>query len=274
LELLLRQHLFAKAHQCNFLRSADGVLGAAASIAPAFGREGLVVVLSQVHAELGPCIKVALGGDGTAAGSLLLPVADVLPEGGRALDRGLVDLLVLPDVVNGTVASDGADLLALSGAGTVAGEFLDVVLDQRVGGPAVDGDENGTRVGLGGTIELDVSVSRVSLQPFSASALFGIPGGSSPPALADYEVTGTGEGDRVSVVGGAELNISAGLVVLVVVLTTGQGGLGRELKVGSIGVGVSGRGSEGAGYGRQSDSEVGEGDHFDDWLYLIGCDVW
>jgi hypothetical protein len=86
-------------------------------------------VLTQVHAVARPSIEVALGGDGSAAGPLLLPVADVLPEGRRALDRGLVDLLVLPDVVDGAVTGDSADLLALSRAGAVARVLLHVVLN-------------------------------------------------------------------------------------------------------------------------------------------------
>lgn len=62
----------------------------------------------------------------------------------------------------------------------------------------------------------------------------------------------------VTVVGGAELNIAAGLVVLVVVLTLVQG-IEGELEVGSIRVGH--RGSEGASNGGESDDQVGEGDH-------------
>ena len=44
---------------------------------------------------------MARSGNGTAAGPLVLTVADVLPEGAGSLDGGLVDLLVLPDVVDG-----------------------------------------------------------------------------------------------------------------------------------------------------------------------------
>lgn len=81
---------------------------------------------------------MAARGHSSASGSLGLPVADVLPEGRCALDRGLVDLLVFPDIIHGSVASDRADLLSLSRPCTIAGVFLNVVLDQRVGGPAVD----------------------------------------------------------------------------------------------------------------------------------------
>lgn len=43
---------------------------------------------------------MALSGHGSTPRPLRLPVTDVLPESRRALDRGLVDLLVLPDVVD------------------------------------------------------------------------------------------------------------------------------------------------------------------------------
>lgn len=77
-------------------------------------------------------------GDSSTTRALSLSIANVLPERGCAGDRWLVDLLVLPDVVDGAVAGDGANLLALCGARAVAGVFLDVVLDQWVRGPAVD----------------------------------------------------------------------------------------------------------------------------------------
>lgn len=102
-----------------YLRCADSVLRAATGIAPSLSRQGLVIVGSQVKTELLPSVEVAAGGDGAAAGPLGLAVGDVLPEGGSALDGGLVDLLVLPNVIDGAVAGDGADLLALRAAGAV-----------------------------------------------------------------------------------------------------------------------------------------------------------
>ncbi len=56
---------------------------------------------------------MARSGDGAAARPLIPAVVNVLPEIGGTRDRGLIDLLVLPDVVDGAVASDGAHLLAL-----------------------------------------------------------------------------------------------------------------------------------------------------------------
>lgn len=107
---------------------------------------------------------MARSGDGTAAGPLVLTVADVLPEGAGSLDGGLVDLLVLPDVVDRAVAGDGADLLALSGASAVAGVLLNVVLDQWVGSPTVNRNEDGTRASGGGSLEVDLPVALFSIQ--------------------------------------------------------------------------------------------------------------
>jgi len=95
-------------------------------------------VLTEVHTIFLPGVEVALGGDGTAAGPLALPVRNVLREGGSANDGRLVGLGVLPDVVDGAVAGDSAHLLALGRASTVAGVLLNVVLNERVLGPAVD----------------------------------------------------------------------------------------------------------------------------------------
>jgi hypothetical protein len=122
----------------NCLTAGDSVLGVAASVAPTLSGEGLVVVLTQVHAELLPGVEVALSGDGTAAGPLALPVADVLGEGGLAHNGRLVDLGVLPDVVDGAVAGNSTHLLALSRARSVAGVLLDIVLHQGALSPAVD----------------------------------------------------------------------------------------------------------------------------------------
>ena len=222
--------------------TANSVLGASSSVAPALGGESLVVVLAEVQAELSPSVKVALGGDGAAAGPLVLPVGDVLPEGALALDAGLVDLLVLPDVVDAAVARDAADLLALGAARTVAGVLLDVVLDERVGGPAVDGDEDRAGGGLGLALELDVAV------------------GARAPALADYEVAGVGEVDRVAVVGRVELDVAAGLVVLVVVLAAGDDICG-EVEIGKIDRRVSSRSCHDARGGRKGQSKSAESDH-------------
>jgi len=126
----------------------EGVLRVTPGIAPPFRRQNLVVMLPQVQAGLGPRREVVGHGDGAPVGPLVDAVRDVLPEGRGARDGRLVDLLVLPDLVGGAVGLEGAELLALGRALAVGGVLLNIVLDQRVAGPAVDGDEDCAR-GLG-----------------------------------------------------------------------------------------------------------------------------
>lgn len=77
-------------------------------------------------------------GDG-AASPRGLPDGDILIKGGGPLDRGLVDLLVQPDGIGGTVAGDGTFLGALLRVAN--GILYDIVLDKRVGAPSVLGLE-------------------------------------------------------------------------------------------------------------------------------------
>jgi len=88
----------------------------------------------------------------------------------------------------------------------------------------------------------------------------GLPSGSSPPSFSNDEVSCVREGHTVAVVGGIELDVAAGPVVLVVVLAAHEGGVG-ELEVERIGRWVCGWGCEGGGEGSESDSKVVEGDH-------------
>lgn len=143
--------------QRSDLRTSDGVLGVTSSIAPTLRGQGLVVVGTQIQAELSPCIEVALRSDGSTAGALALPVADILGESRRSNDGWLIHLGVLPDIVYGAITGDGADFLALSRASTVAGVLLDVVLDKGVRGPAVHRDKYGASLGLSRPAEVDLS---------------------------------------------------------------------------------------------------------------------
>jgi hypothetical protein len=252
----------AQAH----LGSSDGVLGLAASVTPALGAESLVVVLTKLHAVRGPRVEVAAGGNGAAPGALVHTVGDVLVEGRGTLDGGLVDLGVLPDVVDRAVAGDLAHLGALSRASAVAGVLLDVVLNKRVGGPSVDGNEDCSGSGGGRAREVDLSVRVSAAELRRMMTVVVLPGGSGLPSLTDNKVASVGEVDRVAVVRGAELDVAGSLVVLVVVLTTGKA-VGVELEVRKVGLGSSGRSSEGASNGGESKSELGEGNHFD---YVYG----
>lgn len=134
--------------------SGDGDGGGTAAVVT-LGQQNLVVVGTELHAELGPGVEVVAGGHGTA-GALALTDGPVLVEGLGAGDGGLVHLSVLVDVVVGTVAVDGA-LVLHARAGVVGAVVLeDVVLDQGTLGPTVDTQVSITR-GLEVGLELDVA---------------------------------------------------------------------------------------------------------------------
>ena len=109
----------------------------------------------------------------------------------------------------------------------------------------------------------------VSFEKQSVEGTVAVPSSSGPPTLTDDKVACVGEADRVAVVGGREVDVAAGLVVLVVVLTAGEV-VRSDLKV--RGVGAGGRGSEGAGNGRSSDGEVSESNH-DRGRDVLGLDA-
>ena len=71
---------------------------AGAAAAPAFDGHDLVVQGAELHAGLGPRIEMVFDSHGTT-GSRTLADGDVLLEGCGTLDRWLIDLLVLPDLV-------------------------------------------------------------------------------------------------------------------------------------------------------------------------------
>lgn len=111
---------------------------------------------SQIQAGLFPRVEVVLNRDGAAAGARSSPVRDVLGKGLGAGDGRLVDLGVLPDVIGGSIALQGPDLGALCRALVVRRVLLDIVLDERVPCPAVDGHEHGAASARGGAVEGDV----------------------------------------------------------------------------------------------------------------------
>lgn len=101
---------------------------------------------TKLHALGSPSIKVSLHVDGAAA-ALVGAHRPVLVEGLGAVDGGLVDALGLGDLVRRAVGGDGALDGGLRG-GVVGAEVLDdVVFDQWVAGPAVNG-KVGVAVGV------------------------------------------------------------------------------------------------------------------------------
>ena len=119
--------------------------------------EDLVVVGTELHAVLLPSLEVSTDIDATG-GSVILADGPVLLKGLSAVDRGGVGTGLGEDVVGAAVNLDGALLLSTSG-GVVVTELLDdVVLDQRVLGPSVDG-EVAVAVGLVLSLVRDGSVN-------------------------------------------------------------------------------------------------------------------
>ena len=103
-----------------------------------FSGDDLVVEATHVQTELLPRVEVVRSRD-RAARAVRLADGPVLVEGSGALDRRLVDTRRLVDVVGRAGGGDGA-LEGETRAGVVGTEVLeDVVLDERVRGPAVDG---------------------------------------------------------------------------------------------------------------------------------------
>lgn len=96
----------------------------------------------------------------SAANTLALANGPVLVEGSGALDRWGVDTGVLVDLVGAAIGVNGA-LVGATSRGVVVAEGLnDVVLDEGVGGPTVDGEVAATvgvvaaRVGDGARLKL------------------------------------------------------------------------------------------------------------------------
>lgn len=100
---------------------------------------------AEPHSLGSPGVEVSLHVNGTGA-ALVLADGPVLLEGLGAVDGGLVGALGLGDLVRGAVGGERALDGGLRG-GIVGAEVLDdVVFDQRVAGPAVDGE---VRVAVG-----------------------------------------------------------------------------------------------------------------------------
>jgi hypothetical protein len=131
---------------------ADSNVGRAAAVV-ALGSHNLIVVGAQAHAKLTPSIEVVGGGHGTA-GTLALTDRPVLLEGSSTNDGWLVGTGRDVDVVSSAIAGDGSLLGATRTrvVGTV--RLDDVVLNERVGRPAVDG-EVAVAIGVVGTREVD-----------------------------------------------------------------------------------------------------------------------
>ena len=199
-------------------------------------------MLAQLETGTGPGVEVVAHGDGTT-GALLLADRPVLVEGGGAIDGRLVVAGGLVDVVGGAVGGDGSETLG-TGRRVVGAKVLDdVVLDERVAGPAVDGEVavargvEGARVGDGAS-------------------------GTGVPALATDKVANVLPVHRVgTAVAVVVVDVAAAVgpegVVEAVVGAGAGGGTGASAELSGL------SGVEGDGKGTGGAEEEGlDGDHF------------
>jgi len=102
-------------------------------------RNNLVVVLPEIHALASPRIKVRLHIH-ASTGALVLAHRPVLLKGLGTINRRLVSTRALRNLVAGAIRGHGALVLGLARR-VVCAEVLDnVVLDEGVARPAVDGE--------------------------------------------------------------------------------------------------------------------------------------
>lgn len=115
----------------------------------------LVVQSAQSQAQVAPCVEVVPNVD-RAAGAVVAADRPVLVKGGGSDDGRLVDSLRAVDVVDAAVRGH---LTQLGGAGgwVVGSKVLNnVVLNQRVLGPSIDG-EVAVAIGVVAAREVDDS---------------------------------------------------------------------------------------------------------------------
>ena len=139
-----------------------------ASAEVAFDSNDLVVVGAKLHAEAGPGVEVVGESDGSGRALVAADRPELLESAG-ALDGGGVVALVGVDIVGVAIGGDRT-FLSSTTAWVESTEVLnDVVLNERISGPAVDG-------------QVAVAIGLVS-----ASVGDG-PGGACRPSLASNKV--------------------------------------------------------------------------------------
>lgn len=241
----------------------------------ALGGDDLVVVGAQVQAVLGPGSDVVGEGDGSG-GTLVAADGPVLLEGGGANDGWLLGTGGDEEIVDGAVGGDGA-----TGGGTggwvVGTEVLnDVVLDEWVLGPSVDG-EVGVAVGVvlgsvGDDSVDDVLVGLLFHHCRACRADFLPVGGSWHPSLTTDQVTTGSPGDGVLSTWAVGVGSSGSVVgppgEVESVVGTGSGWGSSTLAEltsradGNV-VWLSSWGSDGAGESSSGEEERADGNHFE-----------
>jgi hypothetical protein len=110
-------------------------------------------VSTKLQAKLSPSIEVVSSSNSTRR-TLVLANTPVLVESSGTRDGGLVSANALIDIVGRAVRGHGAHVLETTAGVVGAVGFEDVVLDQGVLAPAVDG-EVGVALRRVGTLEVD-----------------------------------------------------------------------------------------------------------------------
>jgi hypothetical protein len=110
-------------------------------------------VSTKLQAKLSPSIEVVSSSNSTRR-TLVLANTPVLVESSGTRDGGLVCANALVDIVGRAVRGHGAHVLETTAGVVGAVGFEDVVLDQGVLAPAVDG-EVGVALRRVGTLEVD-----------------------------------------------------------------------------------------------------------------------
>lgn len=204
------------------------------------GSNDLVIMLAQAHALGSPLIEMCLYVD-CSAGSLVDADAPELLEGLGALNGRLVHTGALCDLVAGAIHGEGALVGRLRRRVVVAEVLDDVVLDQRTGGPAVDG-------------EVGVSLRVVCAGVGDGLVISGLPSLSTDEVAARLPVHGV---CTTGLVGVGDIGTAVGpeRVEEAVVSSGAAGSTGTDLKVDSFTFdGSSGDGND-ACYCRAGDKE-------------------
>ncbi|KAI6749554.1 hypothetical protein HG530_014968 [Fusarium avenaceum] len=242
-DLVITVALIARQSSENLVLNLGDSHGGLARAVVALDGKDLVVVVSEVKTNVLPGLEVSTGADGTA-GALAATDGPELLEGLVALDGRSVGTGADVDVVDGTIDGD-LTLLAGAGRGVVGAEALnDVVLNQRVAGPAVDG-KVAVAVGLSGWDILPGSTLAPSLSTDVVTV--------SAPLHAELASVAVGIGDGAGSIG------PEGVVVAIVVASGGVGALGEADVLLSVGSGSGHDASE----SRDGGEKVGEGNHFE-----------
>jgi hypothetical protein len=118
-------------------------------------------VSPKLQAKLGPSIKVVSSSNSTRR-TLVLANTPVLVEGSGTRDGRLVCANALVDIVGRAVRGHGAHVLETAAGVVGAVGFEDVVLDEGVLAPAVDGEVG---VSLGGITALEIDGAGGALGP-------------------------------------------------------------------------------------------------------------